>query len=169
MHPQFGLEAAVGEFAFDQNGGAGNTCLIARLDGDHFGLVARFFGKAEIHAQKHVGPVIGFRATRAGVKTDDRVVAVERARQQDQHFQRIDTFGHGIKLGLEFFCRRVGGVFHDEFLQGLQVGCFLLEILEGIKLGADGVGLADDFLRGLGIVPKPGIGHLGLVGGELIL
>jgi len=43
----------------------------------------------------------------------------------------------------------------------------LLELLQRIELGADGIGLADDFLRGLGVVPKFTLGHFGLEVGQL--
>ena len=48
-----------------------------------------------------------------------------------------------------------------------QVGDLLFEFLQGIELGANGVGFADDFLRGLGIVPEFRFGHGGLVPSEL--
>ena len=87
-------------------------------------------------------------------RRDDRVVAVHRAAEEDAQFERVERLGDGVELGLEFLRRLVGGVLQHELLQRVEIGDLLLELLERIELGADGVGFADDFLRGLRRRPR---------------
>ena len=168
MHAQFGLEPAVGEFAAHHQGGAGDASLVARFEVEHLGLVIRFLTEALVHAQKHVGPVAGFGAARAGMQRDDGVVPIHRPGEQHAQFQFVQRLRCGLKVGLKFGSRLIRPVLQGEFAQRLQVFHAAFEILERIELGADGVGFADELLCRGAIVPESLIGHAGLDLGEAV-
>jgi len=96
------------------------------------------------------------------VKRDDCVVAVHRPAEEHAHFERVERLRHRVELGLEILRRRFAGVLNNQLLERLQVGDLLIEILQRIELGPNRIGLADDFLRGLRLVPEPVCGHFGL-------
>ena len=76
MHAAFAREHAVGVFALNLHGGGFDARFFAGRGIKHGGAESLLLGPAEIHAQKHLGPVLRFGAAGTGLDGDDGVQAV---------------------------------------------------------------------------------------------
>src|SRR5208283_3590547 len=89
----------------------------------HFGFEALALGPAQIHTQKHVGPVLRLGAAGAGMDGDDGVARVVIAGKQSFSFDAIDQFAEGVEFAL-------------------QVGSYIFAFFAEIKIGGDVAGTA---------------------------
>jgi len=118
MHAAFSSEHTVGVFAFNLHRGGFYAGFFAGGGIEDRGAETFLFRPAQVHAQKHFGPILRFRAARTGFHGDDGVELVGFAGHQN----------FGLELGEEL----IGG---DEFLVGVfeerialrVVGLFLRE------------------------------------------
>ena len=126
----------------------------------HLDLEAAPLGPAQVHAQQHLGPVLGVGAAGSGADRDDRVAAVVRAAEQARLLELGEPRLDRAQLRVEF----VGelGVLRRHLGELAEVTDVGLEPPEGLEpaLGA-GVRCGD---RGgaLLIVPEPLGAHLAL-------
>ena len=114
---------------------------------------------AQVHAQQHFGPVLGFGAAGPGVNVDDGVVTVVRAGKHaldleliqppPQLFQPVGRFEPGFLVLL-----LLGQV--DEDLDLLQI---LFQRPPGVQAFFQNIAFPVDFPGLLGVVPEPGLGH----------
>jgi hypothetical protein len=81
VHARFGLQPAIGIVTLDEERRGLDARFFAVMDFQELHLVARTLGPAGIHAQKHVRPVLAFRAAGAGMHFEIGVVAVGLAGQ----------------------------------------------------------------------------------------
>ncbi|MNV36340.1 hypothetical protein D3C71_1278130 [compost metagenome] len=101
VHAGFGAQVAEGVFAFDLDRG--------RLDARDFavgffkdlGLEALAFGVLEVLAQQHRGPVLRFRAARAGLDVQEAVQGIGRIREHAAEFQAFELFLEGVGVLLD--------------------------------------------------------------------
>ncbi len=98
MNAGFGTQPAIGVVALDVNGGAFDTRHIAFHQLDNFGLEAPTLCPAQVHAQEHVGPVLGFGATRASLNIQVGVVGVHFAGEHAAEFKLLELFIKGLKI-----------------------------------------------------------------------
>ena len=82
-----GGEEAVGVLAAGDEGGRLEARLLPRRGLRHLDLEAAPLGPAQVHAQQHLGPVLGVGAARAGVDGDDRVAGVVLAAEEARLFE----------------------------------------------------------------------------------
>jgi hypothetical protein len=68
--PGFGLAPAEGVFALNPDSGRLDTGHFSRRDFDQLGIPAALLGPAQVHSQKHFGPVLGLGAAGAGLDID---------------------------------------------------------------------------------------------------
>ncbi len=122
MHAAFAGEHAVGVFAFDLHGGGLDARFFAGRGIEDRGAKALFLGPAQIHAQKHFGPVLRFGAAGAGLDGDDGVQAVGFAGEQRFRFELGEIgVGGGEFLG-EIFEERVALRVVVLFLREMDIG-----------------------------------------------
>ena len=77
-----GRQQAVDVLALDRDGGALDAGLVALLDLVDLDLEAAALEPAQVHAQQHLGPVLGLGAAGAGVDGDDGAALVELAAEE---------------------------------------------------------------------------------------
>ena len=87
MHAAFPGQHAVGVFAFDLHGGGFDARFFAGRGIENGRAKAFFLRPAQIHAQKHFGPVLRFGAAGAGLDGDDGVQAVAFAGEKSFGFE----------------------------------------------------------------------------------
>ena len=122
-----------------------STCPAARLR------------PALVHAQEHVRPIARFGAARPGVDAHDAVALVVAAAEKDLQFERIKLleepgevlFQLLLDLGLGGFRLRLAQLDHD-----VEVFELLLRLEERFGLVAEGIGLVNELLGLLAVVPE---------------
>ena len=98
MNAGFGTQPTIGIIALDVNGGTLDARHFALHQFDYLGLEAAALGPAQIHAQKHVGPVLGFGATRTGLYVEVGVVGVHFAGEHAAEFKLLELFIKTLKI-----------------------------------------------------------------------
>jgi hypothetical protein len=91
-----------------------------------------FFGPARVHPHQHRRPVAGLGPARAGIDAQDRAVLVVRAAQELLEFQELRLLG--------------------------KLGDFLVEVLEGLRVGVLGDLEKSGDLRGFLLQLEEGAG-----------
>ena len=76
VDPCLGLEIAVGVLPFDNNGYILNTRLFSREDIDYLGDKTSALSPPQVHAQQHLGPILGLSAAGSGIDADNDVPTV---------------------------------------------------------------------------------------------
>ncbi len=76
VHAGFGLEPAIGVEADDLDRGRLDPGLLAAGLLDPLHLVAVLLGPAQVHAEQHLGPVLGLGAARPGIDLEEGIVGV---------------------------------------------------------------------------------------------
>ena len=100
VHAAFAGEHAVGVLAFDLHGGGFDARFFAGRGIEDRGAKTFVLGPAQVHAQKHFGPVLRFGAAGAGLYGDDGVEAIVFAGEQSFRFELGDVgIGGGDFLG----------------------------------------------------------------------
>jgi len=173
MDAAFSGKHSVGVFAFDLHGGGFDARLFSGGGIEDGGAKTPGFRPAHVHAEKHLGPVLGFGAAGAGLDGEDGVERVAFAGEESLGFELGDE---GIG-GVEF----LGGVGEDGFALG-GVGLFLGEVeisFDVAGFGVEGLGGVQAFFEllaflkkglGLGLVlPEIGGGGFFLDGGQELL
>ncbi len=105
VHADFGLQPAVGVIALDPEGGALDAGHVAAADFHQLGLPAAALAPAQVHAQQHLGPVLGFGAAGAGLDVDEAVGGVELA---GEHALELELLDPGRDL-FDILDHRLGG------------------------------------------------------------
>ena len=157
MDAALGAQPAVGAPAIDLDGHALEAGLLALLLVDDLGREAMALGPAQVHAQEHLGPVGGLGAAGAGADGQDGRAVVVLAGEQERGPLAaevgLEGGGVAVELGLQVGVGRLG-----EQLDGrLEVGGTGQQVVPGVELGAQAVGLAKDLLGAALVVPEAGL------------
>ena len=102
VHPLFGFEIPVSIVAENIERNAFYARLVSVQPVGDFRFVAATLGVTGVHPEKHTHPVLSFRAARARVQRQNRVVAVVFAGQQRFYMQRFRLFRKRLQLRLHF-------------------------------------------------------------------
>ena len=102
----------------------------------HFGLEAPALRPAQVHAQQHLGPVLGLGAAGAGMDGDDGVFVVVFPTQHHLQFQTPQ----GLFLSLEFIVHFGQGGLVGLFLGQFQEHFQILEVLFLVPPGLQNIG-----------------------------
>ena len=138
--------------------------LVAILVVVHLGLEALPLGPAEIHAEKHLGPVLALGAAGAGMHGDDGVERVGFAVEHGAGFELFSECGEGLDVALEI--GKNVFAFAGEFEVGFDVAGAAHEFLIVGDHRFEALAVAHDGLAGGGVVPQSRIGELGFYVGE---
>jgi hypothetical protein len=153
MHAGLGAQETVGIFAFDlQRRGLDAGDLALGLF-HHLDLEALALAIAQVLAQQHRCPVLGFGAAGAGLDIDEAVVGVHRVGKHAPEFQRFDLLAQRFGIGLDRL-QRVVVVFlarHVEQIAGIaQSG---IDFSEGVDHAFERLLFLAQCQRALLVVP----------------
>src|SRR6266480_7178167 len=98
MHPDFAGEQPEGIFAVHAERGRLNASFLARLVVIKDRLKSLALGPAQIHAHKHLGPILRFGSARARMNGHDRITGIVLARKQSFSFEPIDALAKRVNL-----------------------------------------------------------------------
>ncbi len=138
VHTRFGAQEAIGVFALDLDGGG--------LDAGHFtvglfqdfSLEALALAVAQILAQQHGSPVLGFGTAGTGLDVDEAVVGVHGAAEHAAEFHVFDQLLQGLGIGFD----------GDDGVLVLFLACHLEEVTRIGELAVDlDEGVDDRFQR----------------------
>jgi hypothetical protein len=172
MDAAFGLTIAVGELAFDEEGGAFDAGAFTGEGVSEVGFPSAGFAPALVHAEEHAGPVAGFGAAGAGVDAEDAVVAVVGAVEEDAKFAGLEIASERLEVALDFLKEgrlAAGGFGLAEFDHDAEIVELFLRLAEGFDASAEGIGLLDQLLGLIAILPEAFEGHLGFDFAEAFL
>jgi hypothetical protein len=167
VHPALGLGVTVGVLALDQHRRLADAGLVAHLHVLQLDRETAAFGPAVVHAEKHVGPVVGLGAAGAGLDREDGVVAVELPGEKRPDFDGVELLHHAFDLIVELarVGLALGGVGRfDQLDHHAHVVDLLLEGDDREHGLFQAVEFADVFLGALVVVPERRRPHLGLQG-----
>ena len=138
--------------------GAFDAGLIAGQQIIHFRFKPPPLSKAQIHAQEHLGPVLGLGAAGAGMDGDNGILVVVFATQEQLQFQVTQ----GLFLGLEFIGRFGQGglvrLFLGQIQKNFQVFQTIFLVPPGFQGIGDGAALFEDLGGQGGVFPEIGFG-----------
>ena len=152
-----GLAVAVGVFARDQHRGALDAGGFARQRVGDIDLPAARLGPALVHAQEHARPIARFGAARARVDAQDAVALVVRAVEEYLQLQGVQLLEEPGQVPLEFLSRFWPGPVPARPAQldhHAEIVELLFRLEQRLDLVAEGVGLVDELLGLLAIVPE---------------
>ena len=165
MDPLLGREEAVGVLAAGDEGRGLDPRLLARERLLHLDLEATLLRPAQVHAQEHLGPVLGVGPARSAVHRHDCVagvvVAAEEARLLELAELALDV---GELLG-ELRLERVV----TERREVGEIRYVRLELAEALELALGAAVLGGDGSGALAVVPEAGFLHLALEPGNLLV
>ncbi len=156
VHAALAGQQAERVFARDGEGGRLDARFFAVLVVVHFGLEALLLGPAQIHAQKHLGPVLALGAAGAGMHGDDGVQRVGLAGEHGAGFQFLGKRGQGLDLAFE-----IGEnvfAFAGQFEVGVDVAGAADELFIVGDQRFEALAIAHHRLAGRGIGPQRRIG-----------
>src|SRR5678816_4808411 len=99
----FSSQQAVGVFTFNSECNALQSRFLAWLILEHFRFEAALLGPLEIHTQQHLGPVLRFGATGAGMNRANRVAAIVVAGEQHLRLGLAQLMLKPLKQRLQLF------------------------------------------------------------------
>src|ERR1051326_7501719 len=158
MDADFRLQQSVGIFAVDFDGGGFDAGAFAVEAIGNDGAEAVTLSPAQIHAQKHLGPVLALGAAGTGVDGHDGALGIVLAGEQHGGFERFHALGEGLQLAFD-----IGEdvfAFAGELEQRVQIRS------EAHEAGFVGDGLLQalailhDLLGFFGLIPEVRIGDL---------
>ena len=160
VHALLGAVEAVGVVAGGAEGRRLDAGLLPRAGLEQLDLEAAPLGPAHLHAQHHLGPVLGVGAAGAGVDGHERVARVVVAGEQALLLEREQARLDGRDRLLELV-GEVGVVLGDlgEPREILGVGLQLVEVVEPALRARV---LGPDLRGGVRIVPEARLAHLRL-------
>jgi hypothetical protein len=154
MDTGLGAQPAVGVIALEMDGGALDTRHFTGGDLDEFGLEATALAPAQVHAQQHIGPILGLSTAGAGLDIQEGVVGVHLAGEHAAEFQIGEFALHMLQVIDHRFdgllVALLGG--HIQQFAGLRQAVVEAadDIHHRLQLGA----FAAQFLGLFGIVPN---------------
>lgn len=169
VHADLGAQPAEGVLALDVHGGALDAGDLALGQLDDSGVEAVLVGPAQVHAQQHVGPVLGLGAAGAGLDVQVGVVRVHLAAEHAAELQLLED----LAQTLDFVGDVVDGalvVFLDRHVQQVAgVGQAAGQVVQGFhhlrQLGA----LAAEVLGVFRVVPDVGVFELAVYFDQAIM
>jgi len=135
MHASFRRKQTVGIFTLDPHGGGFYPGALAGLRIDYRSAKALALTPAQVHAQQHFGPILGFGAAGAWLDGENGVEAIAFAGEQRFGFELRDVLVGGVKL--------LVGIAQD----GIAL-CDVALFVREMQISVDVAGDAREFLFG---------------------
>ena len=159
MGAALGGEEAVGETAAHQEGGRQQSGLLSRCGFLDLELEPPPLGPARVHAQHHLGPVLGVGAARAGVDLGHRVVAVVLTGEQRTQLEHRETAIEVGHVSFDLGSQRLVALLLEKLVEGLGVGQAAFEPGGELEVLVDLPELASHVPGVVGVVPEVGLRH----------
>ena len=157
MDAALGAQPAVRPPPIDLDGHALEAGLLALLLVDDLGREAMALGPAQVHAQEHLGPVGRLGAAGAGADRQDRRRARRARRRTGARSARARSRSRARRhRGRARPRARRRRLRRASSSGGLEVVGARQQVLPGLDLGAQAVGLAQDLLGAALVVPEAG-------------
>ena len=153
VNPRFGAQIAIRIRALYGEGGVLQPTSFCRQVLNKVGGKAAPLCPAQVEAEQHIGPVLGFESSGTGMQTYDGIVAVVLTAEEVAHFGRADGL---LKLGQRAFdltgrlgVARLGHVKEDH-----GIGEGLLVLFPGVNRLTQRGAFFEDGLGSVLIVPE---------------
>src|SRR5690606_8114105 len=169
VHADLGAQPAEGILALDMHGGALDAGDFTFGQLDDLGTEAALVGPAQVHAQKDVGPVLGFGATGAGLDVQVAVVGVHLAAEHAAEFQLLEDFAQALDFGDDVVHRSFVIFLGSHFQQIPGIGQAAGEVVDGFDDLRQHGALAAQRLCVLGFVPDAGVFQLAVYFDQTIM
>jgi hypothetical protein len=150
------FHVTVGIGALHRYGGSLDPGLLTILVVQYLGPETAPLSPAQIHAEQHLGPILGLRATCPGVDADDSVPCICLVTQKRLQFEGIQCFLNLLKLLDRFreqFLSQLS-IFLDQFQRSLQISQRRFDPAEPIGLVLQKTDPSGYCLCLCGIVPE---------------
>jgi hypothetical protein len=99
VHAGLGLEPAIGVIALDAHGGRLDAGHFAAADFHQLGLPAARLAPAQVHAQQHLGPVLGLGTAGAGLDVEVGIGGIHLAAEHALELELLELGLAGIDIG----------------------------------------------------------------------
>src|SRR5690606_15380219 len=157
VHADLGAQPAVGVFAANVHGGTLDAGHFAFGQLDDFRVEAVLGGPAQVHAQQHVGPVLGLGAAGTGDDVQEGAVGVHVATEHAAGLELPQGFAEAGQVG-DDVAHRTFVIFLDGHVQQLPgIGQATGELVQGFDDVGQGGTLAAQALGVFRIVPDVGV------------
>ncbi len=154
MHTHFGFEIAISVFAAGRKRGALNPGLLSGLQVDQFELVPLALHPARVHAEEHVGPVLGLGAAGARIDGDNRIAIIVFAVQHDVDRKAVHAPAQLLGLAADIGEHGLIVLLDRHLQEPLMLLELLVELFEALQSVADGGALFQEAFGLVGGVPK---------------
>ncbi|MCY1276206.1 hypothetical protein D9M70_248650 [compost metagenome] len=169
VHADLSAQPAEGVLALDVHGGALDAGDFAFGQFDDGGVEAVLVGPAQVHAQQHVGPVLGLGAAGAGLDVQVGVVRVHLAAEHAAEFQLLEDLAQALDFGGDVVHRAFVVLLDRHVQQVAGVGQAAGEVVQGLddlrQLGA----FTAEVLGVFGVVPDVGVFEFAVYFDETIM
>ena len=118
MHTCFSAQPPIRIVTCEAHRGALDARYFTRALIDHFGAKPARVAPLEIHAQQHLRPVLSFRASRARLYVEKRIVRIHRARKHASEFELAHSLLKARRIGLDAL-HRLSVIFLDGEIEEL--------------------------------------------------
>ena len=163
MHANFRLQHAISVGAVDfECGGLDAGAFAFETVGKH-GFEIAALGPAEVHAQKHLGPVLRFGAAGAGMNGDDSIARVVFTREQHAGFELAEDFGVALQFALDVAVD--GFAFAGEFEKRIEIVGHAGDSLVALDGFFETLAVLHNLLAFFGLRPEVGGGDPGFGAG----
>ena len=131
------------------------------LDAGHFafgqfddgGVEAVLVGPAQVHAQQHVGPVLGFGAARTGLDVEVAIVGVHLAAEHAAELQPFENLAQAVQFDDDIVDGALVVFFDGHVEQVARIGQTAFELVEGLDHLRQHGALTPQILGVFGFVP----------------
>jgi hypothetical protein len=153
VHADFGTQPAEGVLALDMQGctfDAGDFASGQLHDG---GVEAALVGPAQVHAQQHVGPILGLGTARAGLDIQVGIVRVHFTAEHAAKFHFLEDIAQALDFGGNVIDRCLIFFFGGHLQQIAGIDQTAVEVVERVDDQRQGGAFAAQILRVLGVIP----------------
>ena len=159
VYAPLGLEVAVGVAARGTQRGVLDTGFFAVRHVNDVGRESTRIGPTGVHAQQHLGPVLGFGTAGAGLDGQEGVMFVVLVTQQQLKLKRGQTVFQGADFARDFL-QEVGIVGVKKVKQADHVVRFGIQLIPKDDFVLDPAVAPHDIAGAVGVVPEAGSGDL---------
>ena len=133
VHASLGFEIAIGKVSGNTERNAFNAGLFSGLMVDYFRRVAMSFRPAKIHSHEHLGPILAFGASGAGMNGNNRIVAIDFTGKQELKFYLVDFLFERFDFEREFIQKQFSIILTEYIQRFLKVVHFLNGVFYRVK------------------------------------
>ncbi len=159
MYTGFGTQPAIGVFALNVNGGTFDARDFTFRDFHQLAFEAMSFDPAQVHTQQHVGPVLSFGTTGAGLNFHVGVVFVHFAREHAAEFEHFQLGLQFVQFGDDVIHCTFITFFNSHIQQVFVIRQTFIKVIDGVDHGFQCGTFAAEFLGAFGVIPDIALGQ----------